>query len=571
VVIHSQKILGILLFAGSFAVLNATPRLALSQTALTESTAQGSNGAALSVDAGNKGDGSLNLQVSSSVSWLAPTLGPTHGCDFGNSCIPVNIAVQTASFAKGTYTGFVTVNDPNALDSPQSISVTVRVGGGIPDKIEFFAKPKGTATTEMFGVGQDTTIATTQNGQGWLSVAAEGAGSFQFNMPLAFRVTAAPTDSMGAGDYTGSINVIGAPIDTKTVQVTLHVTTSPILQASPTSVYLRDAPGAVKQTAFVGIGNTGQGTLSLSGITPATTSGGSWLAAQSISNGQFVSITADPTGLSPGTYFGTVAIASNAANATVTIPVQFDVVASGPAVASAGGVVSNATFSGNAVAQGDIVAVFGQQFSYTDPVSASNLPLPVKLGDTQVFVNDQPVPLYFVSYGQVNFQIPYEAAQGDARVRVDRGGQRGNQVFVSIVARQPRMILLNGGPYAIIANQAGQLVGIPSSPSKAGDVVIIYALGLGQTNPPVTSGAAAPGPPNLANAPATQICFGTQGPIGPPPPCINALFSGLTPTFVGLYQINAVLPSDLPAGPNVPMVLMVGGVNSNKVQLATNP
>ena len=53
-------------------------------------------------------------------------------------------------------------------------------------------------------------------------------------------VTATPTDSMGAGDYTGSIAVIGAPVDTKTVPVTLHVTTSPILQASPETVYLRD-------------------------------------------------------------------------------------------------------------------------------------------------------------------------------------------------------------------------------------------------------------------------------------------------------------------------------------------
>ena len=570
-VIHSHKILGILFFAGSFAVLNATPRLALSQTALSESTAQGSNGAALGVDAGNRGDGSLTLQLSSSVSWLVATLGAPHACDFGNTCIPVNIAVQTASLAKGTYTGFVTVNDPNAIDAPQSISVTVRVGGGIPDRIELFAKPKGSAATEMFGLGQDVAVASSQNGQGWLSVAAEGNGTFQFNMPRTFRVTAAPTDSMGVGDYTGSINVIGAPIDMKNVPVTLHVTTSPILQASPNSVYLRDAPGAVKTTAFIGISNTGQGTLTISSVTPTTTSGGTWLAAQSIAGGQAISITADPTGLSPGTYFGTVAIASNAANPAVTISVQFDVVAATAAIASAGGVVSNATFSGDSVAQGDIVAVFGQEFTFADPAQAASLPLPTKLGDTQVFVNDVAVPIYFLSYGQINFQVPYEAAQGDARVRVDRGGLRGNQVFVRIVGRQPRMILINGGPYAIIANVQGQLVGIPSSPSKAGDVVIIYALGLGQTNPTATTGAASPGPPSLANAPGTQVCFGTQAPIGPPPPCVNALLSGLTPTFVGLYQINAVLPNNMPAGPNVPMTLTVGGVNSNTVQLATNP
>ena len=44
-------------------------------------------------------------------------------------------------------------------------------------------------------------------------------------------------------------------------------------------------------------------------------------------------------------------------------------------------------------------------------------------------------------------------------------------------------------------------------------------------------------------------------------------FSGLAPTFVGLWQINATIPTDAPTGPAVPLVV-VHGVASNAIPLA---
>ncbi len=41
--------------------------------------------------------------------------------DCGADVIPVTIAFQTASLTAGTYTGMVTLSDPNAVDSPQNI------------------------------------------------------------------------------------------------------------------------------------------------------------------------------------------------------------------------------------------------------------------------------------------------------------------------------------------------------------------------------------------------------------------------------------------------------------------
>ena len=554
--------LGFSVFALS-AVLSAAPRLLLSpQTAYVASIPQGSNGNPITVDAANKGDGSLNLSVASSVPWLVPALGSARPCAF-TRCIPVQIALQTSALAKGTYTGFVTVSDTNAIDAPQTISVTVQIGGAVPDSLEFFAAPNTSASRTFVAGGSPKTAVTA--GANFLSISAPGAGSFAFNVP--YTVTAS-ANTLGAGDYQGSITLSNSSFapDNKTIGVTLHVTTQPIAIVAPATLGFRVGQGAAKQTAGVGVSNSGQGTLTVSGVTTSTVSGGDFLSAQTISGG--VSVTADPGGLSPGAYQGTVTVASNAANSSVAIPVTLTVLAAGPPTAAAGGVVNNGNFGSNeSLAQGDIVAVFGDQFTAGDPQQASSLPLPTNLGGAQVFVNNQPVPVYYVSAGQINFQIPYDAAIGDGTVRIDTNGQRGNSVFVNIKAREPRLLSLGGGPYAILTTPTNALTGIPSNPVRAGDTVVIYMIGLGPTSPPVNSGEASPTNP-LATVPGgAKVCFGATG-FGSTPLCADAQFAGLTPGFVGLYQINVAIPVGVPTGLTVPMYIQLIDTTSNTVQIA---
>jgi hypothetical protein len=84
----------------------------------------------------------------------------------------------------------------------------------------------------------------------------------------------------------------------------------------------------------------------------------------------------------------------------------------------------------------------------------------------------------------------------------------------------------------------------------------MYAVGLGATNPPVATGASSPMPPASAtggfmlnfdfqpNAPPTPgMMLINKWLVAPPGP----VFVGLTPNFVGLYQINFVVQSP-PAG-----------------------
>jgi len=295
-------------------------------------------------------------------------------------------------------------------------------------------------------------------------------------------VTATALSGMGVGDSNGTVTLSGSSLasDNKTFPVVMHITTQPILQTSSATVQFRAVQGSTtKQTTAVPVTNAGQGTLSISGVT-ATTATGTWLSGASVNNGAAIGITVDPTGLSPNTYPGTVTVASNAANASVSIPVQLVVAAQSAPVAFVGGAVNNGTFApGEPLAQGDIVAVFGDQFTLGGPQLAANVPLPKDLAGTQVFVNDQQAPLYFSSAGQIDFEVPFEVAPGPATVRVDRNGQRGNSISVNIAASVPRFILLNGGPYAIMTTPDAVLTGIPTHPVKSGDVVVIYTIGLG--------------------------------------------------------------------------------------------
>lgn len=558
--ISSLAYCGVLLLGGSQALL-AAPRLGLSQTAFTVPVAPGQNGAGQSVDAYNSGDGLLNLQASSSVSWLIATIGPSHACSLRGNCIPVQIGLQTASLAKGTYTGTVKVTDPNAVDAPQFITVTALIGGGVPDKLEYYLPPGGSTTTDFTTGGPVN--ATISNNTPWLSIAVNGSGSFLFNVP--YRVTAKALTGMATGDSSGSITLSGSTFapDNKTVPVLLHVTTLPIMQTSPTALGFQIAQGANKQTIPVAVFNGGQGTLNVATVATATTTGGGWLTAQIISGG--ISVTADPNGLTPATYQGTVTVTSNAANASVTLPVQLVVDSQSTPVALVGGLVNIGTYAQQeAVSQGDIVAVFGSQFTFGDPQQATTLPLPTSLGGTQVLLNGQPVPVYYVAPGQINLLIPIDATIGDGTLRVVRNGQQGNLISVSIKDRVPHFILYAG--YPIMVNTANALAGIPTNPVKAGDVIVIYTIGLGPTSPVVATGTASPFSPLATVGGDSFVCFGLDTPFQPAT-CVKPAFVGLTPGSVGLYQINVAVPSGLPSG-IIPFSFSVMGVASDLSQIA---
>jgi hypothetical protein len=253
----------------------AQPRLRLAETTVGPvSIAVGANGPARTIDATNAGSGSLNLTAASSVPWIAPTIGPPRTCSIigGTTCLPVQIALNTNSLARGVYTGIVTVSDPNAIDAPQTITVTVQIGGGVPDAATLYlpTTPGSTTRTQFFTNSVIQGTPSTTSGGNWLSLAFDGASSFAFTLPYAIRAT---NPGLAEGTYNGSVAITGSTFapDNRSVPVTLNVTSRPIIALSQTSLRLRLAQTAAPQSNFINCTNAGLGTLTLAEA-PATVS-----------------------------------------------------------------------------------------------------------------------------------------------------------------------------------------------------------------------------------------------------------------------------------------------------------
>ena len=107
--------------------------------------AAGTNGPAnISIEAWNAGDGNLALTVNGGPSdWLAPELGGMAPCSFdaARTCREIRVLFETANLPRGAYRGKVSVRDPNAVDSPQRVPVTLYVGGNVPGRVDLPGAP----------------------------------------------------------------------------------------------------------------------------------------------------------------------------------------------------------------------------------------------------------------------------------------------------------------------------------------------------------------------------------------------------------------------------------------------
>jgi uncharacterized protein (TIGR03437 family) len=407
--------------------------------------------------------------------------------------------------------------------------------------------------------------AKTNDGASWLSLALQGTGSFRFALPYYIRVV--PQANQTSGTYSGTITTSGSNFagDNKSIAVTMQVTTQPIAQVSPSqsSLTLTLAQGAPPVTLGVALLNAGQGTLTVQ----SASSSAQGVTASTISGGAAAKF--DPGSLAPGSYTGALTITSNAVNGSVNVPISFTVESKGPPSIPFQGVVDDAIFAaGDPVTPGDIVALFGDQLFFDVGTLGSGSPLGTTIGTTQVLVNGKPAPLFYASYGQINFQVPLETALGTAQVQVMRDGLPSNTSSLGIANRAARLLQIGVGTYGAIENTdfsipmpVGAFPGVNTHPAHIGDTLTIFGIGMGATNPASATGTAPTTATSLTSTPTVFFGDFVSEPATP-------LYAGVTPGFAGLYQVNVTIPDGVPTG-NIDVRLMFpDGTVSNPVQIA---
>jgi uncharacterized protein (TIGR03437 family) len=551
------------------------------------SIAVGSNGPTLAVEAYNAGDGTLPLRVVSSAPWAVPTVGTAGRCTTTTQvtvpCIPISVALNTASLAAGMQTAILTVTgDATTADAPQTITVTAAMGGAVPSSIAVYVAPGSYVNVPTPTNSNMYSSPTTQDGNRWLSMTITGGGSFQYSYPWSVHIEPQPANVPGV--YTGTMTLSSSTFagDNKSIAVTMNVTAQPIAQ-DPGPVTVRLAQGAPPMSApfsGVNLNNLGLGTLTVAGVTASIAScGSSWLTVAQTAAG--AALTFDPTGQPLGACRATLTFTTNAANTLAPVPVTMQVVAAGQPSINYQGVQDNATYTpGGAVAPGDIVVVKGEQFSFAAAangyVPASQVPLPTNLGGVSVSVNGENAPLFYAFYGQIAFEMPWDIAPGTALVTVtNSGGAVSNLASVPVATRAPGILLINGGPYPVITNAldgsfpfaVGAFPGLNTHPVRAGDILTIWAIGLGPTSPAALTGQPPPFPPLAWLLDVPKIAF-TAGSINISPVYATPSFAGLSSQYTGLYQVNVTVPQGCPTGTAYVRMGFADSTFSNAVPIA---
>ena len=261
-------------------------------------------------------------------------------------------------------------------------------------------------------------------------------------------------------------------------------------------------------------------------------------------------------------------------------------------IPTVGGIVSSASFLANApAAAGSILAVFGQKFGMLNDgflfpstqfeaegvavlFDDTAAPLFGVFGDTPFPQINVLAPTDLPEMGQVQVEVTNSAGTSDvfilpmapASTGIYRADPVSRMYAAALVAFDSDVP--DRGPtrhLAIPASTAATL-GIPTNckadgvaaladcgePVSPGVILQIFVTGLGKATPggdpagdPLPAGMLAPGGYNTVETPVVTI-GGIQAIVD---------FSGLAPSFSGLYQINVPVPVGAPPGDQVPLTI----------------
>jgi uncharacterized protein (TIGR03437 family) len=225
-----------------------------------------------------------------------------------------------------------------------------------------------------------------------------------------------------------------------------------------------------------------------------------------------------------------------------------------PAI-SRGGIVnaaSRAPFPAP-VAPGSLIEIRGLNFS--SQVATAGLPLPTELGGVFIELNGNPIPIVSISPTRIVAQLPpgLEAGSGSAVVRTE--STSSNAMRVQLEAAAPGIFQLPDSKRAIARNHDGETANGAETPEERGNTVLLQITGAGAVTPQVEAGQAAPREPRAVPVlPVTATVGGVEADVAE---------AYLQPGTVGVARVRIRIPSGIEPGDEVPVVIRVGGQESN--------
>jgi uncharacterized protein (TIGR03437 family) len=240
-----------------------------------------------------------------------------------------------------------------------------------------------------------------------------------------------------------------------------------------------------------------------------------------------------------------------------------------PPVVFEGGVVNNASYapSPEPVAPGSIAAVFGDKLNGGSVIHSSDIgpdgKLPTTLGGASARVNNIAAPVFYSTLGQLGIQVPFElAGESSATIRVTANGavSQSRTFFLDTYAPGIFTLSQDGTGTVEALHEDGETLVTTEEPARPGEMVTIFATGLGPLSPPLETGF--PAAQNATTSPVTVLIDGLTAELQ---------FSGAAPGLVGMNQVNFRIPGNTRSSPEIPLVLTINGRQSNTVTIPVRP
>lgn len=232
------------------------------------------------------------------------------------------------------------------------------------------------------------------------------------------------------------------------------------------------------------------------------------------------------------------------------------------------GIVNAASFeAGSGAAPGSYISIFG--LALADEILATpSTSLPLSLSDVSVSFDvpsaglSLPGRLHLVAPGQINLQVPWELrGQSSALVKVSIGDVSSQVYTLPLAEYSPGVFEYpdsNSGQLLAAALDENYAVVGTGNPVARERPVMLFLNGLGPVDHAQETGEPAPSAPLAWTTTIPEVTIGGVK--------ADVAYSGLAPSFAGLYQVNVVVPKDAPAGVQ-PLAVTVNGVKAKTSSL----
>src|SRR5258706_163815 len=167
-----------------------------------------------------------------------------------------------------------------------------------------------------------------------------------------------------------------------------------------------------------------------------------------------------------------------------------------------------------------------------DDIHGGILPTVLIGSGVRVLINQISANLYYVSPTQVNFLIPTFLSPGPAGVQLTIDGRPGPPITIMLEVTAPSLFQLDAR--TVLATHSSGAVVTGDAPARGGEIITLWATGLGPTVPPAVSNQIPKSAAPLQNTGDFRVML--NGAAAPPE---NLRYAGVAPGFAGLFQINS--------------------------------